>query len=199
MKKSLSFEQIAERLEIVDKEDLLELKDIIDKKVKDNEIMLTPLQTYKHIAKTSFRRGIFHANRAGGGKVLVVTSYEKDGEQVVLQKEYSVRAEDANGAINNDEVLIDINLKDSDDLKAKVYKVIGRNLNTVYGKIETIGSSVFVVPIDKTLKNLKIAVEGDYLEGQLVEVRLERQTANDFYIGSIVRTGDFVMILKKIF
>ena len=191
MKKSLSFEQIAEKLEITNKEDLLELKDILDKEVLDNEILLTPLKTYKHMSKTSYRRGVFHANRSGGGKVLVVTSYEKDGKQIVLQKEYIVRAEDANGAINNDEVLIDINLKDSEDLKAKVYKVIDRNLNNVYGKIETIGSATFVVPIDKSIRNIKIAVEGDYLEGQLVEVRLDKQTANDFYIGTVVRCGDF--------
>ena len=116
MNKSYSFEKIAEKLEITDKEGLKELKRILDKKVDENEILLTPLNTYKHMAKTSYRRGIFHANRSGGGKVLVVTSYEKDGEQVVLQKEYTVRAEDANGAINNDEVLIDINLRDAEDV-----------------------------------------------------------------------------------
>ena len=191
MKKSLSFEQLAERLEITNKEELMELKEILNKKVLENEVLLTPLKTYKHMSKTSYRRGVFHANRTGGGKVLVVTSYEKDGEHIVIQKEYTVRAEDANGAINNDEVLIDINLKDSEDVKAKVYKVIGRNLNNVYGRIETMGSSAFVVPIDKSLKNIKIAVEGDYLEGQLVEVKLDKQTANDFYIGTVVRTGDF--------
>lgn len=191
MKKSLSFEQIAEKLEITDKKELKELKSILDKKVDENEVLLTPLNTYKHMAKTSYRRGIFHANRSGGGKVLVVTSYEKDGEQVVLQKEYTVKAEDANGAINNDEVLIDINLRDSEDVNAKVFKVIERNINNVYGRIETIGSGVYVVPIDKSLKNLKIAVEGEYLEGQLVEVRLDKQTANNFYLGTVVRTGDF--------
>ena len=191
MKKSLSFEQIAERLDITDKEGLLELKDILDRKVDSNEIYHTNLNTYKHMCKTSFRRGVFHANRAGGGKVLVVTSYEKDGEQHVIQKEYIVRAEEANGAINNDEVLIDINLKNVEDPNAKVFKVIGRNINHVYGKIETIGSARFVIPIDKSLRNLKIAVEGDYLEGQLVEVRLDKQTANDFYIGTVVRCGDF--------
>ena len=58
----------------------------------------------------------------------------------------------------------DIDLKDSDNVNAKIYKVIGRNIRNVYGKIETIGSATYVVPIDKTLKNLKISVEGDYLE-----------------------------------
>ena len=77
MNKSYSFEKIAEKLEITDKEGLKELKRILDKKVDENEILLTPLNTYKHMAKTSYRRGIFHANRSGGGKVLVVTSYEK--------------------------------------------------------------------------------------------------------------------------
>lgn len=191
MNKSYSFEKIAEKLEITDKEELKELKSILDKKVDENVILLTPSNTYKHMAKTSYRRGVFHANRSGGGKVLVVTSYEKDGEQVVLQKEYTVRAEDANGAINNDEVLIDINLRDSEDVKAKVFRVIDRNLNNVYGRIETLGSGTYVVPIDKSLKNLKIAVEGEYLEGQLVEVRLDRQTSSNFYLGTVVRTGDF--------
>ena len=191
MKKSLSFDQIAEKLDITDKNELKELKDILDKNIDKNEIFRTEMNKYKHMSKTSFRKGVFHANRSGGGKVLVVTSYEKDGEQHVLQKEFIVRAEDANGAINNDEVLIDINLTDSEDTKAKVYKVINRNLDNIYGIIEIVGNGVFVVPIDKTLKKLKIAVEGNYLEGQLVEVKLDKQTANNFYLGTVVRTGDF--------
>ena len=190
-KKSLSIEQIAEVLEITDKDGLLDLRDVLDKLVEENEVLLTPLNTYKHMSKTSYRRGVFHANKSGGGKVLVVTTYEKDGEQVILQKEYNVKAEDADGAINNDEVLIDIDLKDSDNVNAKIYKVIGRNIRNVYGKIETIGSATYVVPIDKTLKNLKISVEGDYLEGQLVEVKLDQQTATNFYLGTVVRSGDF--------
>ena len=190
-KKSLSIEQIAEVLEITDKDGLSDLRDVLDKLVEENEILLTPLNTYKHMSKTSYRRGVFHANKSGGGKVLVVTTYEKDGEQVILQKEYNVKAEDADGAINNDEVLIDIDLKDSDNVNAKIYKVIGRNIRNVYGKIETIGSATYVVPIDKTLKNLKISVEGDYLEGQLVEVKLDQQTATNFYLGTVVRSGDF--------
>ena len=191
MKKSLSFEKIAEKMNIYSKADLLELKNVLDKLVKENEIFYTNLNTYKHMSKTSFRRGVFHADRSGGGRVLVVTSYEKDGEQHIIQKEFVVKKEFANGAINNDEVLIDINLRDSEDKYAKVYSIIGRNINNVYGKIETIGSGVFVVPIDKNLKNLRIAVDGEYLEGQLVEVRLDQQTADNFYLGTVVRCGDF--------
>ena len=191
MNKSLSLEQIAEKLNLTNKEELEELKDILDDYEKKCEIYRTDLNTYKHMSKTSFRRGIFHANKAGGGKVLVVTSYEKDGEQHVLQKEFIVRAENANGAIDNDEVLIDINLRNSSDLSAKVYKVIGRDLSRVYGKIETKNGNKYVIPLDKKLKNINIIVEGNYLDGEIVEVRLDQQTANNFYIGNVIRTGNF--------
>ena len=191
MKKSLSFEQIAERLEITDQEELLELKDILDKNVNNYNIFHTDLNTYKLMSKTSFRKGVFHANKSGGGSVLIVTSYDKDGEHIVLQKEFLIKSEFANGAINNDEVLIEINLRNSEDINARVYKVIGRKLDTIYGKVETMGSSTFIRPIDKKLKGIKVFVEGDYLEGQLVEVKLDKQTANDFYIGTIIRQFNF--------
>ena len=72
MNKSLSFEQIAEKLEITEKDELEELKQILNKYENDNEIFHTEANTYKHMSKTSFRRGVFHANKSGGGKVLIV-------------------------------------------------------------------------------------------------------------------------------
>lgn len=190
-KKSLSLDEIAERLEIHDKEGLLELKDILIRKVNDNTLYENDAGSYKHLSKTSLRKGVFHSNKSGGGKVLVVTSYEKEGEQHVIQKEYIIKPCDANGAINNDKVLVDINLFDSNDINAKISKVIDRNIDSLYGKIETTGSSTYVVPIDKKLGNIKVSVEGEYLEGQLVEVKLEEQTANDFYLGTVTRTFNF--------
>lgn len=190
-KKSLSLEEIAERLEINDKEGLLELKEILTKKVKDNTLYKNDSGSYKHLSKTSLRKGTFHSNKSGGGKVLVATTYEKDGEQCVIQKEYSIKPKDANGAIDNDKVLIDINLLDSNDTNAKIFKVIDRNIDSIYGKIETIGSTTYVIPIDKKLGNIKVAVKGDYSEGQLVEVKLEEQTANDYFLGTITRKFNF--------
>ena len=190
-KKSLSLEEIAERLEINDEEGLLELKEILIKKVDDNTLFKNDAGSYKHLSKTSLRKGTFHSNKSGGGKVLVATTYEKDGEQCVIQKEYSIKPKDANGAIDNDKVLIDINLLDSNDTNAKIFKVIDRNIDSIYGKIETIGSTTYVIPIDKKLGNIKVAVKGDYSEGQLVEVKLEEQTANDYFLGTITRKFNF--------
>ena len=190
-KKSLSLDEIAERLDIKDKEGLLELKNILIKKVNDSTLFLNEAGSYKHMSKTSLRKGVFHSNKSGGGRVLVVTSYEKDGEQHIIQKEYHVKPCDANGAINNDKVLVDINLFDSNDTNAKIFKIVDRNLDSIYGKIETTGSSMYVVPIDKKLGNIKVSVSGDYLEGQLVEVKLDQQTANDFYLGTVIRKFNF--------
>ena len=85
-KKSLSLEEIAERLEINDKEGLLELKEILTKKVKDNTLYKNDSGSYKHLSKTSLRKGTFHSNKSGGGKVLVATTYEKMENNVLSKK-----------------------------------------------------------------------------------------------------------------
>lgn len=196
-KKAISLEKIYGKVEkFIMKEDptssglSIAEKQEIDKVIADGvehyKYYKTPSNNYMAIYKTSFRRGRFHGNRAGEGKVTVISERQvTDGNPLITSTDYVISKENVGGAIDGDLVLIDLGTKNA---KPKVVEILNRNLENITGEVYRIGKSYFVRPIDKKKQNLTIALEGEAIEGQRVAVELKEQTGANFYIGEVTRT-----------
>lgn len=158
---------------------------VLEAGIKDYEIYKTPNDRYTLLSKTSFRKGRFIGNRAGEGVVVCYTSYvNREGKQIVNEDKYSITKDDCHGAIDGDVVLIDIGYNGK---KPSVQNVIERSLDNITGVVFRIGGSFFVKPLDKRKQYLNIALDGEYVEGQIVSVALTGSLENNFYKGKVVR------------
>ncbi len=199
VKKAVSLEKIYSKIESLFSEDeghsfqlnseqKQEIQEILTKKVGEYEVLETPSGSYLPLYKTSFRRGRFFANRNGQGNVFVTVDYMKDGHHIVKEDCYFIDRDHTHHAIDGDVVLIESLGQDKKgSLKGTISKVISRDLNTVVGEIYRIGSQYFVKPLDKRKQGLMVAIQGEAIEGQRVAVCLEKQTSDDFYLGTISR------------
>lgn len=196
-KKAISIEKLYEKVEkLILKQNpafsglsVLE-KQEIDKVLADGvehyKYYKTPSDNYIAIYKTSFRRGRFHGNKRGDGKVSVISDRQiNDGDHMVSSTDYEITKDNVGGAIDGDLVLIDLGTKSA---KPKVVEILNRNLENIMGEVYRIGKSYFVRPIDKKKQNLTIAIEGEAIEGQRVAVEIKEQTGDNFYIGEVTRT-----------
>lgn len=190
-KKPISIERICEKLEITADKDIAEVRKILDDYVKGYSVIKTPNNNYISIGKTSFRKGRYYANRNGSGKVVVITDYvDSGGKHVVKNDEYVIDRDNTLGAIDGDEVLVDIaSKKDRKGVKtAQITDIIGRDLQYIAGEVYRLGSSFFVKPIDKKKQGVTIALKDEAIEGQRVAVVLDESSSNNFYTGTIIRT-----------
>lgn len=195
MGKSISLERLMEKLNIKTPEELEELKKMIEELISEYKVYRIDSPTpeekeeekakYKAMAKTNFRKGIFHKYRDGRGKVYVTTSYEKNGETIVKEEKFIIPTGD-NKALHGDEVLIEVDKKTK---TAEIKKIIKRDINSIVGEVYREGSSYFVKSLDKKYDNLIVALEGEHVEGNIVSVELTEQRADNFYMGNI--TGIF--------
>lgn len=196
-KKAISIEKLYEKVEkLILKQNpafsglSVSEKQEIDKVLADGvehyRYYKTPSDNYIAIYKTSFRRGRFHGNKRGDGKVSVISDRQiNDGDHMVSSTDYEITKDNVGGAIDGDLVLIDLGTKSA---KPKVVEILNRNLENIMGEVYRIGKSYFVRPIDKKKQNLTIAIEGEAIEGQRVAVEIKEQTGDNFYIGEVTRT-----------
>lgn len=191
-KKAISLEKLFEKLEVTTDDEKVEIKEILDSLVSKYEVFETPNHNYIAMSKTSYRRGHFYGNKNGSGRVVVTVDYiDGEGKHVVYNEEYLVDKDSALGAIDGDEVLIDIANKDRKGNKVGVVKdILSRDLEYIAGEVYRVGSAFFVKPVDKKKQNITIALDEEAIEGQRVEVALTESNSNNFYTGKIVRTFD---------
>ena len=191
-KKAISLDRLFEKLEVTTEDEKVEVKEILDNLVSKYEVYETPNHNYIAMSKTSYRRGHFYGNKNGSGRVVVTVDYiDGEGKHVVYNEEYLVDKDSALGAIDGDEVLIDIANKDRKGNKVGVVKdFLSRDLEYIAGEVYRVGSAFFVKPVDKKKQNITIALDEEAIEGQRVEVALTESNSNNFYTGKIVRTFD---------
>ena len=191
-KKAISLDKLFEKLEVTTEDEKVEIKEILDSLVSKYEVFETPNHNYIAMSKTSYRRGHFYGNKNGSGRVVVTVDYiDGEGKHVVYNDEYLVDKDSALGAIDGDEVLIDIANKDRKGNKVGVVKdILSRDLEYIAGEVYRVGNAFFVKPVDKKKQNITIALNEEAIEGQRVEVALTESNSNNFYTGKIVRTFD---------
>ncbi len=184
-KRGISFDDLISKLEITSESEIEEAKQIIDSLKAEYEVYCSPKGNLQLMSKTSFKKGRFHGYRSGDGKVYVTVSYiDKLGNHIVKEEEYSIEKDNNGGAIDGDEVLIDVDYKNK---TCKIVEIINRSLNSVVGEVYREGAAYFVRPLDKKRQGIIIALEGEQIEGQIVSVDLVDQRSTNFYIGKVAR------------
>ena len=200
-KKPLSLETIYEKIGLylrktedgvyeLDDNTRNEIYECLNNGVNTCEYCLFPNGNYSLLSKTSFRKGVFYGNKSGDGYVLIPKFYvNSEGVKVHSEEKYVISRDQTNGAIDRDVVLIDTG---SNIVKPRVVSVLERNLDNIQGEVYRIGANYFVKPLDKKKQSLLIALEGEAIEGQIVSVKLNQQTSNNAYIGTITRVFSHV-------
>ena len=192
-KRALSLEEIYEKVErfrqkedpnfllsIEEKEDISKT---IDSMIDNYDVYQSPNLKIILLSKTSFRKGVFHAARNGDGFVYnTISFYNKDGEKVEHTSKYYISQDNTLGAIEGDEVLIET----SPNSKNTIIKIIDRSLDKVTGEIYREGPNYYVKALERNKEAIKIALEGDYIEGQIVSVKLAKNTGLNYYIGEVI-------------
>ena len=162
-KKAIDIEKIYAKVEkfiqkeddsyVMSSSDKEEINRIINKGVDRLDYYQTPNGKYKHLSRTSFRKGRFHGNRAGEGFVVVTT---KDREGRKSEEKFSILKENCIDAVDGDYVLIDIG---GNGEKPKIEKILDRNLGNITGEVVKVGNDLQVRPIDKKKAKLVIRLE----------------------------------------
>lgn len=167
----------------LEKEEVLKL---LNEGVSSLEFYRTPSNNYTLLSKTSFRKGRFYGDKAGAGRVSVVSSYvDRDGKLVVKEEKVGITKDRVNGAIDGDFVLIDLGGKNDGP---RVERILDRNLDYIPGEVYRIANSYYVKPVDKRKQGITIALNGAAIEGERVLVRLTDSSSDSFYTGEVVKT-----------
>ena len=190
-KKGISLDTICEKMGIEKEKEKIEVLNILKELVKNYDVYLSPGNNYALMSKTSFKKGTFYGNKNGDGKVHVITSYEdREGKLVTYEEDFYVSKEKTNGAMDKDYVLVDTANKDKNNKKCSIAAVIERSIDKIYGEVCREGSFYYVKSADKRKNAIMVALSGEAIEGQRVEVTLTGAGANNFYTGEITRVFD---------
>ena len=192
-KRALSLEEIYEKIERLGQkedpnfslsiEDKMDISNTINNMIDTYEVYQSPNLKIILLSKTSFRKGVFHATKKGDGFVYnTISFYTKEGKLVEKTSKYFIPLDETLGAIDGDEVLIET----SPNSKNTIIEIIDRSLDKVTGEIYREGPNYFVKPLEKNKEAIKIALEGDYIEGQIVSVKLANNTGLNYYIGEVI-------------
>ncbi len=183
----------------VPKEDYREFTLLLAKLEKEYFIQKSRKGKYSLIEEERFQKGIFHANEKGFGFVQI-----KDKEEIYIAKNRT------NGALNEDELLVEI-LKESENKnrEGKVVSILKHARTTLVGTFQNHKTFGFVVPDDRKFgtdiyipkkyflgahTNDKVVVQltqflekGKSAEGKIIEV-----------LGKVDETGvDMLSLVKE--
>ena len=180
--KPLNKKEIATVLE-VPKADLSDLDRILADLANERIIYLAEDGRYKVIDNISIVRCIYQAKSAGFGFGLV-----DDGEDVYISSKNLI------GAMNNDEILVEVLDSTGRSREGRVVKILSRNTDTIIGRFSKSRNFGFVIPIDNSINDIYISKKNsqNYKEGQVVKVQIEKYpTGNNKAEGRIVQViGD---------
>lgn len=175
IKKPTSLEKIFEKAEMLGEVDLEKVKQIIEEKVNNYELIITDSGKYVPIRKTSFRVGNYRAFRNGDG---VIDSFGTS---------YPISLESASKIVDGDFVMVDISPV-SREKTCYVKKIIARNVDNILGEIKKTGDNYYVVPEEQSKQKLTIVLDGDnYIEGEKVVVNCGEKRSDNFYVGNIIK------------
>ncbi len=177
IKKPISMEKILEKCSTLGEYDIDKIKELIQNKVDNYELIVTENGNYIPIRKTSFRVGVYHSFKNGNGII--------DCDE----NKYSITAEYSKNIIDGDIVLIDTYIPSGSKVRScRVQKLISRDISKILGEITKLEGNYYVVPEDPKKQNLTIYLEGkNYIEGEKVIVECIEKRNDNFYVGSIIK------------
>lgn len=153
--------------------------DLLDKAVQKFKVYKTSSGNYIKMSKTLLKKGRFYADRNGAGKVNAsIYNGNKKDENISIGKDKVF------GAIDGDYVLVDPGCNRT---PPKIVEIIDRFLVYIPGEVYSDGDKYYVRPIDKKKRNIIIALDEPAIEGEKVQVSLEKKYDDNTYSGKIVK------------
>ena len=154
----------------IPKSDLALLDRILTELENEGIIYLDDSKRYVPYSKSNLVRCRYQAKSAGFGFGLV-----EDGEDVYIS------AKNLNGAMNDDEILVEICDSTGRSREGKVVKILKRNVTQVIGRFSKSRNFGFVVPIDDSIEDIYISKKNsaNIKDGQVVQVTIEKYPTNN--------------------
>ena len=174
---ALSYDEILVKL---NDDEIPYLAQILNKLVKDLKVRLTKKGKFVKFDDNSQKIGVFAANRRGFGFVIV------DGED----KDYFVSADNVNGAIDGDEVVIKV--LNEGKHEAAVERINKRNLNNLLvGEFYSKDGKNFLKLDNEKLNIIVEILEEDSMgavTGHKIVVKVENKVKkSNYYQGKVIR------------
>ena len=163
----------------IPKNDLGILDSILEQLQEQGVIYLDDSKRYVPIANKNLVKCTYQAKSGNYGFGIV-----EDGEDFYISKK------NLNGAMNGDEVLVEILNTTGKSKEGKVVKILKRNVTQVVGRFEKSRNFGFVIPIDDTIEDIYISKKNsaNIKNGQVVQVKIEKYpTENNKAEGKIIQ------------
>ena len=176
---ALTIPELEDALGLNSVEELKELLKILNDLENEYKIYRTKKDKYMLFNNSNLKVGKLLSTKKGYGFVDI------EGDEDVF-----VEQSNLNGAINSDEVIVEITSKKGMKLEGRILKVIERKLKQFVGKVYYKNSKCFIDLDDKKV-NIDITVDPDKtlgaVSGHKVLVRLLNKIDNKNYKGAIVK------------
>lgn len=143
--------------------DIKQLDKILSELEQEGIIYLDDSKRYVPFSKTSLVKCKYQAKSAGFGFGLV-----ENGEDVYISKK------NINGAMNNDDILVEVIESRGKSREGKVVKILKRNTKNIIGKFTKSRNFGFVIPMDDSIEDIYISKKNsqNYKDGQVVQVAI---------------------------
>ena len=143
--------------------DIKQLDKILSELEQEGIIYLDDSKRYVPFSKTSLVKCKYQAKSTGFGFGLV-----ENGEDVYISKK------NINGAMNNDDILVEVIESRGKSREGKVVKILKRNTKNIIGKFTKSRNFGFVIPMDDSIEDIYISKKNsqNYKDGQVVQVAI---------------------------
>ncbi len=178
--RALTIYEIKDQLEIDDVSELSKLGDVLRQLEEDIVIYHSNKDKYMLLENSHLRKGVMRANKKGFGFVEIEN----------MEDDVYVSADNMNGAIHGDIVLVEITSKmNIDRLEGRILKIVKREVNRYVGEINFEKGIGHVKLDDKKVKlDIKIKPEDSMnaVDGHKVVVELGNRINNFKYHGKVI-------------
>jgi len=176
---ALTIPELEEELGLNGVEDLKELLKVLHTLEEDYKVYRTKKDKYMLFNNSNLKTGKLLSTKKGYGFVDI------EGDEDVF-----VAQDNLNGAINNDQVIVEITSKKGLKLEGRILKVIERKSVQFVGKVY-FKHNKCMIDLDDKKVNLNIIVDSDkslgVVSGHKVVVRLLNRVDNTTYKGAIIK------------
>ena len=176
---ALTIPELETRLGLESIDDLKELLKVLHNLENEYKVYRTKKDKYMLFNNSNLKVGKLLSTKKGYGFVDI------EGDEDVF-----VEQSNLNGAINNDQVIVEITSKKGMKLEGRIVKIVERKLVQFVGKVY-FKHNKCMIDLDDKKVNLDIVVESDKtlgaVSGHKVVVRLLNKIDNKTYKGAIVK------------
>lgn len=178
--KALSIYEIQDALKVKEVNEIKELNEVLQKLEEEIIVYHTNKHKYMLLEDSHLQKGIMHVNKKGFGFVEVGNNTE----------DIYISADNMNGAIHGDTVLVEItSKKNAKDVEGRVLKIVKRPTTRYIGEINFRKNNGYVTLDDNKVKiEIEVKKENSMnaVDGHKVVVELGKKINNHKYQGKVV-------------